>query len=50
MTDLNALIPADSGWELIRAEAINARGEIVGWGKKGAKIRAFLLTPAEGTW
>ncbi|GAB4456773.1 MAG: hypothetical protein OHK0029_15350 [Armatimonadaceae bacterium] len=43
--DLNHLIPPDSGWELVRAESINDRGEIVGWGKKNGKTRAFLLIP-----
>ena len=45
--DLNALIPAGSGWILREASDINANGQIVGKGinnKKG-NHRAFLLTP-----
>jgi len=32
MTDLNSLIPANSGWELLFATDINNRGQIVGYG------------------
>ncbi|HTW56569.1 MAG TPA: hypothetical protein VMD99_00415 [Terriglobales bacterium] len=45
MEDLNALIPADSGWELINANAINNAGQITGYGTKNGKNHAFLLTP-----
>ena len=45
MRDLNSLIPANSGWELISAEAINDKGHIVGYGTKDDLTRAFLLTP-----
>lgn len=41
MRDLNTLIPANSGWVLFSANAINDKGQIVGEGNKGA----FLLTP-----
>jgi probable HAF family extracellular repeat protein len=44
--DLNGLIPADAGWILQEARAINSHGQIVGWGRHGGKKRAFLLTPA----
>jgi probable HAF family extracellular repeat protein len=44
--DLNDLIPADSGWELREARAINTAGQIVGTGILGGENRAFLLTPA----
>jgi probable HAF family extracellular repeat protein len=49
MQDLNNLIPADSGWELVAASGINKRGQIVGWGYINAVEveRAFLLTPVE---
>jgi hypothetical protein len=30
MRDLNSAIPAHSGWELLVAQAINDRGQIVG--------------------
>jgi uncharacterized membrane protein len=45
--DLNDLIPAGSGWTLFDAQAVNARGEIVGIGARGgfAAVRAFLLLP-----
>jgi len=46
MIDLNDLIPSDSNWTLLSAQAINDKGEIVGYGinPKGDE-RAFLLTP-----
>jgi len=45
MADLNALIPARSGWVLEEAQAINDRGQIVGRGLHHGQERAFLLTP-----
>jgi uncharacterized membrane protein len=45
MMDLNALIPTNSGWELMEARAINASGQIVGWGMHAGRTNAFLLTP-----
>lgn len=45
MTDLNALLPAHSGWVLEKARGINDRGQIVGTGKHDGKTRAFVLTP-----
>ena len=45
MQDLNTLIPADSGWELISAIAINTSGQIVGAGIINNQTRAFLATP-----
>jgi probable HAF family extracellular repeat protein len=44
--DLNALIPADFGWELAWAFDINRHGQIVGYGSLNGSFRAFLLTPA----
>jgi probable HAF family extracellular repeat protein len=44
MVDLNELLPADSGWELTRALAINDQGEIAGEGMLQGKRRAFLLS------
>jgi probable HAF family extracellular repeat protein len=49
MQDLNDLIPADSGWELLGANAINNSGEIVGYGRLNEEPRAFLATPATTT-
>jgi probable HAF family extracellular repeat protein len=45
MIDLNDCLPANSGWVLLSATGINDKGEIVGWGRKDGKIRAFTLTP-----
>lgn len=42
--DLNTLLPADSGWQLWTANAINDRGQIVGMGLHRGRQRAFLLT------
>jgi probable HAF family extracellular repeat protein len=47
MQDLNNLIPANSGWVLINANAINASGQITGYGTKGGHNHAFLLTPSK---
>lgn len=46
MTDLQTLIPADSGWMLQYAGSINDRGQIVGYGIYQGSNHAFLLTPA----
>ncbi len=43
--DLNELIPADSGWELLMAERINDRGQIIGYGVWNDEDHSFLLTP-----
>jgi hypothetical protein len=43
--DLDSLLPADSGWKLRSATAINDRGEIVGSGKWHGAKRGFLLLP-----
>jgi probable HAF family extracellular repeat protein len=53
MTDLNALIPADSGLSIISASNINDRGQISGMatvvsGPNTGDIHAFLLTPVDG--
>lgn len=45
MQDLNSLIPANSGWVLINANALNNVGQITGYGSKGGYNHAFLLTP-----
>ena len=45
MVDLNTLLPADSGWVLLSANAINDAGQIVGEGTLDGEPRAFLLTP-----
>ena len=43
--DLNAWLPAHSGWVLETATGLNAAGQIVGTGTLNGKPRAFLLTP-----
>jgi len=45
MTDLNNLVPSNSGWVLMEARGINASGRIIGWGIHGGRTNAFLLTP-----
>lgn len=50
MKDLNNLIPAGSGWALVSAEAINQRGQIVGFGVINGQTHAFLLTPLAYYW
>lgn len=45
MYDLNALIPAGSGWILESANGINDRGQIVGTGHHNGQFHTFLLTP-----
>jgi probable HAF family extracellular repeat protein len=47
MVDLNARIDPSLGWKLVDAQAINERGEIVGWGYHNGLLRAFLLVPAD---
>jgi probable HAF family extracellular repeat protein len=44
MTDLNSLIPADSGWQLEAAYGINDNGDIVGYGLYDGQTEAFELT------
>jgi probable HAF family extracellular repeat protein len=46
-TDLNTLIPATSGWDLVSAQGMNDLGQIVGYGTLAGSSfdRAFLLTP-----
>lgn len=43
--NLNALLPENSGWQLITANDINDRGEIVGSGLINGEEHAYLLTP-----
>ena len=46
MYDLNTLIPANSGWKLQQARAINDSGQICGIGFTATGIQdGFLLTP-----
>ncbi|MBE7487176.1 hypothetical protein HS121_02830 [bacterium] len=50
MKDLNSLIPANSGWGLLSANAINNNGQIVGKGTFNGQAHAFLLKPREYKW
>ena len=43
MIDLNSLLPANSGWRLATAQAINDSGQIVGSGFINGQEHAFLL-------
>lgn len=45
IVDLNTVLPPDSGWVLLSANAINDAGQIVGEGTLNGEPRAFLLTP-----
>ncbi len=44
--DLNTRIPADSGWLLTQAKAVNANGQIIGSGMLNNEPHPFLLTLA----
>jgi probable HAF family extracellular repeat protein len=41
--DLNTLVPPNSGWTLLSAEGINARGDIVGFGRLEGVTTAYKL-------
>jgi probable HAF family extracellular repeat protein len=43
-TDLNSLLPANSGWQIGNTTAINDSGQIVGIGTINSQTHAFLLT------
>jgi probable HAF family extracellular repeat protein len=45
IADLNALLPANSGWLVTSAEGVNDLGQIVGFGAFNGQTRAFLMTP-----
>jgi len=47
MSDLNDLLPENSGWELVYATDINDAGQIVGWGYHNAIPRAYLFDGIE---
>jgi probable HAF family extracellular repeat protein len=42
---LNQCLPAKSGWALEEVDAVNNRGQIGGFAKKGGRETAVLLTP-----
>jgi len=43
--DLNGLLDAGAGWEVVQALAINNRGEILGIGSRDGRDRIILLRP-----
>jgi probable HAF family extracellular repeat protein len=45
MKDLNQLIPSGTGWILVWATGVNAKGQITGIGTLRGQSHAFLLTP-----
>jgi probable HAF family extracellular repeat protein len=45
MQDLNDMIPSNSGWLLIGANAINNHGQITGEGNINGESHGFVLTP-----
>ena len=48
--DLNDVLPANSGWVLLRANAINSHGDIVGDGRYQGEVHAYVLSaPIGGT-
>jgi len=42
---LDPLLSKRGGWALTRAQAVNDKGQIAGWGTVKGEIRPFLLTP-----
>jgi probable HAF family extracellular repeat protein len=42
ITNLNLLLPLNSGWELMEARGINDKGQIVGWGLTNNQEHGFL--------
>jgi len=48
-TNLNALIPADSGWTVRVANGVNDFGQISGWGIISGATHALLLNPTTNT-
>ncbi|HZT42487.1 MAG TPA: hypothetical protein VFA07_09855 [Chthonomonadaceae bacterium] len=46
LTDLNSLLPSNSGWVLNVASDINNRGQICGSGTHNGQYRLFLLNPS----
>ncbi len=48
LTDLNTLLPPDSGWTLRQARAINDAAQVVGYGDINGRTHAFLLTLDDG--
>lgn len=47
MLDLNERVETEEPWLLVEARAINDAGQIVGYGLRNERERAFLLTPRD---
>jgi probable HAF family extracellular repeat protein len=47
LSDLNKLLPTNSGWQLFQATAISSNGAIVGYGTRNgsAAVHAYLMKP-----
>jgi len=50
MSDLNTLIPVNSGWELMYATDINNRGQIVGYGVRNGKFQKVCYEDNSDTY
>jgi probable HAF family extracellular repeat protein len=46
MVDLNSLLPANSGWQLVSASFLNDAGQVVGFGILNGKPGWYLFTPS----
>lgn len=49
MVDLNERVESEEPWLLIEARAINDAGQVVGYGLRNTRERAFLLVPRAGS-
>ena len=48
MVDVNERVESEEPWLLVEARALNDAGQIVGYGLRNERERAFLLTPRPG--
>jgi probable HAF family extracellular repeat protein len=46
MTNLNTILPKDSGWTLLSANGINNAGDIVGFGDFNGSFEGYVLSPS----
>lgn len=49
LTDLNTLIPTNTGWTITQALGINANGQIIALGQSATATHALVLTPRPAT-
>jgi uncharacterized membrane protein len=45
LTDINMLIPANSGWTIVASSGVNVHGQICGLGQNSGALHAVLLNP-----